>query len=1351
MGQTRLGELLEGYQKVHEKRALGGMRALSGFHYQLWVYLADLCEALAREHLDVANTLTPEALSDVLKQEDDRLVCVQVKRTLRSDSLRDAVREFLVIDEFLRDRDSRLGARAQYQIHCAHCQINTADLRRPLTFPDHPAREAEWNARLQTLRDEGRLLPIVVERDPQWRAVVAAFSRLERPFDFLRAAVDAVLRLLADFRPEDARNEVIRLWSELRRDLTMLKALAPQDFDPTESTTRVLVGERPSLAYLREGAFMARPRLLQMVRVDLRRVTDTPSPTDDNRIPLFWITGASGSGKSILLLKLMQALVCEDQAPVVWLDDMSDQLLPVLEEWVGRQPVVAPPHDWLVFVDDFFAPGQQSRADLPALSRLVRNCPLRYPVVITCGPPEQLEELRSEGAGAFAITKWDVPLADRTEKDSFRAWYHDRTGKRAHPRGAAFAHASGLPISMVFEMAEGDLTQFAKRFRDRLTDEQLVEALRPLLTLNRLYVWPPWQWLDDDEHARLRRLNEQQDFYLDTDERAGYLRLTHPHLADAVYQALYHQPDDITRAVDIGRAFARAAAKSHPVTLAILRLLCRGHERLTTVHHETLLSRLTPVWELLAQATLDQASQAELAVYAAVLSARSTALRDAAPAGYDPLRAARQALGQSHPVWGWLWRLLHAAYPQDKGLEDDALAWLEPGLTQYDPQWSPVWEALVEADCEDPRLPDLGRQWLEQHAWQPDWNYVFRAMSQRWLDQMPLSLALQLLDTHPDNRNTAYVLQTLLGLTDPSDARRVHLLERADWAFVWRKLGDLPDLCEARRAQLLEQGSQWLHGREERDEWTFVWQKLVDLSDVPAKRQAELIEQGWQWLHGREERDEWTFVWRELVDLSDATAERRRDLMERGWQWLQGREERSGWVFVWRKLVDLHDLQAQRRRELMERGWQWLQGREERSEWNFVWQKLVDLPDLQAQRQRGLMEQGWEWLQGREERDGWTFVWRKLVEVPQLEAQRRRELIERGWQWLQGREERDGWTFVWQKLLDLPDLPPERRQELIKRGSRWLSMSGHRRRKDWSFVWQLLCPRGVPSVLQTKALLALCREWLLGEGMGTPEWDHLYEQCLEGGVSDQEFLDTGVGWVGQHLEERHALRILEKLLRRFPRLTTESAAVAVTLEWLHSHWDHLSWGFLWCALFEQGLRVGVEELGFEFCQRYPTDARTSFVAQTLAGSGETAISRQTAAMVAVLTEAPYASSCLVCAYRSTAGDPAVAASCRQWLLAHSRERKPKGWAIVFCLLRPDHHTKETIESAVGVIERFPLQGHAGLLTALAHLDDQLAPEQRDSLLASIRQSLANPDRPPSEEWHEVGRLLWRHNNVGRAP
>jgi hypothetical protein len=103
-----LTSLLKAYLSEQPHRALGGVRALSGFEYQLRSYLADFGQALVEDgalHQGgklFANAL--EALSDHTRTDGDLTVCVQVKRTLRADSVADAAAEFAVVDAFLEGR-----------------------------------------------------------------------------------------------------------------------------------------------------------------------------------------------------------------------------------------------------------------------------------------------------------------------------------------------------------------------------------------------------------------------------------------------------------------------------------------------------------------------------------------------------------------------------------------------------------------------------------------------------------------------------------------------------------------------------------------------------------------------------------------------------------------------------------------------------------------------------------------------------------------------------------------------------------------------------------------------------------------------------------------------------------------------------------------------------------------------------------------------------------------------------------------------------------------------------------------------------------------------------------------------
>ena len=274
---------------------------------------------------------------------------------------------------------------------------------------------------------------------------------------------------------------------------------------------------------------------------------------------------------------------------------------------------------------------------------------------------------------------------------------------------------------------------------------------------------------------------------------------------------------------------------------------------------------------------------------------------------------------------------------------------------------------------------------------------------------------------------------------------------------------------------------------------------------------------------------------------------------------------------------------------------------------------------------------------------------------------------------------------------------------------------------------------------QDGRLAALCRDWLLNEGQGTPEWDHLYEECLDKGVNDQEFLGAGLEWVRRNLEEIHSLFILGKLLGAIPHVTPETPAVLMTLDWLRSHLEHPSWTFLWRDLYERGLRGEVEALGVQFCERRPAEKSTTYVVRALGQHMNSQSARRIAALAAANPCAPPASAGAIGAYTRGAGDSGVVDACRQWLLAFPR-RKPKGWGYLFCLLPPDQHSAETLALGVGMIVHFPIQDNPGMLLYLARLHDRLAPPQRNAVRRSALRSLAGQPRPLSKEWQQLADL-----------
>jgi adenylylsulfate kinase-like enzyme len=67
------------------------------------------------------------------------------------------------------------------------------------------------------------------------------------------------------------------------------------------------------------------------VKTVLERLDLHVSTRDFHRDPYIyalWIEGRSGNGKSVLLLQLVQRLVQDRAAQVIWLDDASEHLLP---------------------------------------------------------------------------------------------------------------------------------------------------------------------------------------------------------------------------------------------------------------------------------------------------------------------------------------------------------------------------------------------------------------------------------------------------------------------------------------------------------------------------------------------------------------------------------------------------------------------------------------------------------------------------------------------------------------------------------------------------------------------------------------------------------------------------------------------------------------------------------------------------------------------------------------------------------------------------------------------------------------------------------------------------------------
>lgn len=1128
-------DLLNRYDEQHSHRARGGLRAIAGFDFQLRSYLADFASLLAQDsEIQHAGQVFLEAFSDEARVEDDRVVCVQVKRTLTKTRLGEAAEEAVILDEFFEREASGLRDQIRFEVvGLAGKPDGSAPGWDGVQLPKDLEDRDNRQDRLARLLASGRLAQPRIDPDPWWRIIAATWTVLDDPFGFAREALDISLRRGLD--PGDAervRNDIAEAFLKRRRASHFPgQMLSAKDVEPFSHQTReVVLGQVPTLAHLRDGRFLDRPQHVVGALAELDRLVNERDWRMESGVYALWIEGRSGNGKSVLLLELMRQLVLDRGATVVWLDDASEQLLPLLEAWTATGPDASDP--CYVFVDDFYSPNKRAEIGFPEIARLMRQHDRAdWPVLVTCGAPEQRQEWKASGNDeAFRASQFLLPPVQPDERDRLSSWFRDRTGEEAKA-GTAFEEDQGLMISMMFELREGEMREFGRRFRSRLEDEGLTDALTVVLALNRLYIWAPGEWLDESQSDALRRLNGDHDFSILTLKgRPGeYVRITHPHLSNAIYQAVRERDDEIVQARDLQRAFLKSLESDANVAQLILYRIAHNNERLSTLDQEELARGMTQAWlDVVKRGALP--AQIDLATAWtnwAVWTARQPNVGELL--ADNPLERAREAVHAEHRYWSTLWRRLWSCNPGYAGLVSDGERWLASHQTEGDRQWSFIWEILFRYKSETNQdvnaLITNAIDWLRANDYEPDWNFVLRPIAAAAPEQAPWSSALRLLDEFPQNRNWAYVFQIVTSRADRFEPERRTAALRAgwewvrdsrsidtpEWSYVWRRLvelrSDLPAGIES--SALLRLGYELLGRREERAEWTYVWERLVELrSELPADIEpSALLSFGYEWLGGKEERAEWSYVWQILIELrGDLPTEiASTALLSLGYEWLAGNEERAEWTHVWERLVALRgDLPSEiESGALLRVGYEWLRGREERAEWNYVWQKLVellsDLPtDIQS---NSLLSLGYEWLAGREERAEWDPIWEAsfrggyrdaaflaagsdwILEhsaLPQTNglaehllsaASERsgwsapRELIDWVRDWLNSNRNHGSWSWLWGRLWAI-----ERTLETARLAIPWLT-SGARERAAQFVIGRLVRSRNLEIIAELEAWL----------------------------------------------------------------------------------------------------------------------------------------------------------------------------------------------------------------------------------------------------------------------------------------
>ncbi|MFP5977212.1 S1 RNA-binding domain-containing protein [Enterobacter mori] len=1074
--ENYITSILNAYEQQEKRRALGGIYALAGFDYQLRFYLADFIESIVNQstNLNTAGHVFLEALSDVVKKnENSDLICIQVKRTLTATSLKDAAFEVVAIDRFLDNHYPSIRNQVKFNLIAAQ---GSAEIQ----WSDIPETH-ETRTTIDKLINKNRLLPIRIEPDPWWRAITLTWPHLKDPYGFLRFALDKAISR----QPIAADAQRIRddICDRFKRDqlAKMLpgQLLTREDFQFKENPSRYLdVGREITLARFRDRQYIGLNKRLNTLYTNIFEYKDTFQRKLRSNVPVFWLSGRSGAGKSVLLVQTLERLVLEGWR-VLWLKGNAELLEPALLAIKEAHEQDRPD---FIAVDDLYDHDARNRIDLSSLGEFIDESDHKnWPVILTCGPTEFADSFEEDATyQGFNLNRYSICPLEAYEANEIESWYQQRTGKIAQ-RGSAYTQAAeednGLFISLALELEHGDIKTFAKRFAQRVELTGLNKALILPLALNRLYLRAPYDWLTKEDREILATLNHEGDFnLLETADEGQIIRLTHPHLADALYIALRKPANYEAYTNDLADAFKRALTERNANLASQLLRLFSGREqgiateRLNIVKLSDLAVKCSNHWIENPTFATNPDDQADMMTSWACWV--TTASNIVTVFNINMFSAALDSLDTAYKAWSICWQHLSNYYPHNEELFSWAKAHLSDTLFIRHPTWSFVWEYCLMNDSKSSKAwNSVGLDWLQRSLRRPDWHIV-------WKKLLPVN-------NSNIERNPVFIL----------GRRRLHAeMDGPDWAFV---LQDLLHLAEPRSStlmQLINLGKVWLIGREHRVEWTYVWRALLDQKDeLPETLPlSELLKHGGSWLTGREDRVQWAHVWQALIDHKDELPESLTlsELMDRGALWMIGREDRPEWIFVWRTLLAQRDQlpESLTVSELMERGALWMNGREDRSEWTYAWQALFakrdELPDSFPLSK--LLDCGVAWLRGRDDFTEWPFIWRALFEKKDAfsESLTLCKLLQYGTTWLNGHDHCAEWAFIWQDLIKLQEALPENLLlgGLLERGATWL-----KRHEDYSEEWSYVLEQLLEHKFQDEDFSKIAANWLL-HACEKPEW-----------------------------------------------------------------------------------------------------------------------------------------------------------------------------------------------------------------------------------------------------------------------
>lgn len=548
---AELCELEHRWRQSMQHQAGGGRYAMAGFHYQLLSTLLQTVQRFVADNGATAQSVIAECLSDIRSIDGDTVVITQVKRRQTGRSVRAALDELWMINQLAADLPGlREDLRFKIQAAASELVSVSAVIDSWRSRQNDTAALDDFVARVEVemVTDPGRELHALLHEqlkapDPvglarRWVARLMEGTASDNGFYM---AAQEIWNDLASLHVNRHRQIDFQLWRD-------------EDTEPSVvERGDYLTGQQPMLFHLRKGFFADRPAALRKVEDAFLDWASSKPAFQDNtvRLPIFWIGGRSGAGKSVLLLQFLSRLHADGVARILWLGS-NTQLLPRAVDWVERSNVnyYSPERYSVIAIDDPYQVTTSTNVvdHWQQVLGMVEDLRQdgegdRLPLVVCCGPTEQAVRLNEDFFDRIALTLSILDNESVADYEHLHAWFVQRAG-----RAAPATEPNQLLVQLFFEWHHGvSLREFAFRFRNRLNNMDssghIEDAVTRILTLNRLYAGYPLAALDDlldpAQQDRLETLQRQEHLEVRNSGVRQGMWIAHPHLANHIYETWY--------------------------------------------------------------------------------------------------------------------------------------------------------------------------------------------------------------------------------------------------------------------------------------------------------------------------------------------------------------------------------------------------------------------------------------------------------------------------------------------------------------------------------------------------------------------------------------------------------------------------------------------------------------------------------------------------------------------------------------------------------------------------------------------------------------------------------------------